>query len=44
MVVGEGRAPIGRTRPYTPWGKAALGLKTRTKNKYSDIFIIRSRK
>ena len=41
---GEGRAPIGRTRPYTPWGKAALGLKTRTKNKYSDIFIIRSRK
>jgi large subunit ribosomal protein L2 len=41
---GEGRAPIGRTRPYTPWGKAALGVKTRTKNKYSDIFIIRSRK
>lgn len=41
---GEGRAPIGRTRPSTPWGKAALGLKTRTKNKYSDIFIIRSRK
>lgn len=41
---GEGRAPIGRTRPYTPWGKAALGVKTRKKNKYSDIFIIRSRK
>jgi large subunit ribosomal protein L2 len=41
---GEGRAPIGRTRPYTPWGKAALGVKTRTKNKYSDIFIIRRRK
>lgn len=41
---GEGRAPIGRTRPYTPWGKAALGVKTRIKNKYSDIFIIRSRK
>jgi large subunit ribosomal protein L2 len=41
---GEGRAPIGRTRPYTPWGKAALGVKTRVKNKYSDIFIIRSRK
>ena len=41
---GEGRAPIGRTRPYTPWGKAALGVKTRKKNKYSDIFIIRRRK
>lgn len=41
---GEGRAPIGRTRPYTPWGKAALNVKTRAKNKYSDIFIIRSRK
>jgi len=41
---GEGRAPIGRTRPYTPWGKAALGIKTRQKNKYSDIFIIRRRK
>lgn len=40
---GEGRAPIGRTRPYTPWGKCALGVKTRTKNKYSDIFIIRRR-
>ena len=41
---GEGRAPIGRTKPYTPWGKAALGVKTRKKNKYSDIFIIRGRK
>ena len=41
---GEGRAPIGRTRPYTPWGKAALGVKTRKKNKYSDIFIVRRRK
>lgn len=41
---GEGRAPIGRTKPYTPWGKPALGVKTRVKNKYSDIFIIRSRK
>jgi len=41
---GEGRAPIGRARPYTPWGKAALGVKTRKKNKDSDIFIIRRRK
>lgn len=41
---GEGRAPIGRTKPYTPWGKAALGVKTRRRNKYSDLFIIRNRK
>lgn len=41
---GEGRAPIGRVRPYTPWGKAALGVKTRKRTKYSDIFIIRRRK
>lgn len=41
---GEGRAPIGRTKPYTPWGKTALGVKTRKKNKYSDIYIIRGRK
>lgn len=41
---GEGRCPIGRSRPLTPWGKPALGIKTRKKNKYSDIFIIRSRK
>ena len=41
---GEGRCPIGRARPLTPWGKPALGMKTRKKNKYSDIFIVRSRK
>jgi large subunit ribosomal protein L2 len=41
---GEGRAPIGRSKPYTPWGKPALGVKTRKKNKYSDIFIVRGRK
>lgn len=41
---GEGRAPIGRKKPYTPWGKPALGVKTRQKNKYSDIFIVRNRK
>lgn len=40
---GEGRSPIGRKKPYTPWGKPALGVKTR-KKKYSDIFIIRRRK
>jgi large subunit ribosomal protein L2 len=41
---GEGRSPIGRKRPITPWGKPALGMKTRKKNKPSDIYIIRRRK
>jgi len=38
---GEGRAPIGRPGPSTPWGKPALGLKTRKKNKSSNKLIIR---
>ena len=41
---GEGRSPIGRKRPITPWGKAALGVKTRKKRKASDIYIVRRRK
>lgn len=41
---GEGRAPVGRPRPVTPWGKATLGNRTRKKNKYSDSFILRRRK
>ena len=41
---GEGRAPVGRPRPVTPWGKATLGYRTRTKNKYSDSLILRRRK
>lgn len=41
---GEGRSPIGRARPVTPWGKPALGVKTRSKTRYSDFYIIRSRK
>lgn len=40
---GEGRAPVGRTRPLTPWGKPALGLKTRKKKKASDAYILRRR-
>lgn len=40
---GEGRATIGRPKAYTPWGKAALGVKTRKKERYSDIYIVRSR-
>ena len=39
---GEGRAPVGRKAPMTPWGKKALGLKTR-KKKQSDKFIVRRR-
>nr|YP_009340807.1 ribosomal protein L2 [Palmophyllum crassum]BAW34754.1 ribosomal protein L2 [Palmophyllum crassum] len=41
---GEGRAPIGKKQPVTPWGKATLGLKTRSKKKYSNQFILRQRK
>jgi large subunit ribosomal protein L2 len=41
---GEGRSPVGRKRPVTPWGKAALGVKTRDNNKPSDIYIVRRRK
>jgi len=40
---GEGRCPIGRPRPLTPWGKPALGMKTRKRKNKSDMFIIRSR-
>ena len=40
---GEGRAPIGRPSPMTPWGKPAMGLKTRKKNKHSNKYIVRSR-
>nr|YP_010282983.1 ribosomal protein L2 [Nitzschia ovalis]ULD15747.1 ribosomal protein L2 [Nitzschia ovalis] len=40
---GEGRAPIGRTRPLTPWGKPALGIKTRKRKKVSDAYILRRR-
>ena len=40
---GEGRAPIGRSGPCTPWGKPALGLKTRNKKKLSNKLIVRRR-
>jgi large subunit ribosomal protein L2 len=40
---GEGRAPIGRTRPLTPWGKPALGMKTRKTKNLSDAYILRRR-
>ena len=40
---GEGRAPVGRSGPCTPWGKPTLGLKTRKKNKKSNKMIIRRR-
>ena len=41
---GEGRAPVGRSGPMTPWGKPALGLKTRKNNKQSDKYIVSRRK
>ena len=41
---GEGRAPVGRTAPMTPWGKPALGLKTRKNKKASDKLIVSRRK
>ncbi len=41
---GEGRAPIGRSGPVTPWGKPALGYKTRKRRKLSDALIVRRRR
>ena len=41
---GEGRCPVGRSQPMTPWGKPALGRKTRARKKYSDSLILRRRK
>nr|YP_010319979.1 ribosomal protein L2 [Parnassia qinghaiensis]YP_010320002.1 ribosomal protein L2 [Parnassia qinghaiensis]UJJ82672.1 ribosomal protein L2 [Parnassia qinghaiensis]UJJ82695.1 ribosomal protein L2 [Parnassia qinghaiensis] len=40
---GEGRAPIGRKKPATPWGYPALGRRSRKRNKYSDNLILRRR-
>jgi large subunit ribosomal protein L2 len=40
---GEGKAPVGRPGPCTPWGKPAMGLKTRKKKKQSNKLIIRRR-
>ena len=41
---GEGRAPVGHAGPMTPWGKPALGYKTRNKKKSSNKFIVKRRK
>lgn len=41
---GEGKTTVGRKRPYTPWGKPAMGVKTRKSKKKSNIFIIQRRK
>ena len=40
---GEGRAPVGRPSPMTPWGKPAMGYKTRKKHKTSNKYIVRRR-
>ena len=41
---GEGRAPVGHSGPLTPWGKPALGYKTRKKNNRTDKYIVKRRK
>lgn len=41
---GEGRSPIGRAHPVTPWGRIALGQRTRKPRKYSDLLILSRRK
>ena len=41
---GEGKSPVGRPSPVTPWGKPALGYKTRKNKKYSDKYIVKARK
>ena len=41
---GEGRAPVGHAGPLTPWGKPALGYKTRKKNNRTDKYIVKRRK
>ena len=40
---GEGKSPIGRPSPVTPWGKPTLGTKTRKKRKASDNMIVKRR-
>ena len=40
---GEGKSPIGRPGPVTPWGKPALGYKTRKHHNRSDKFIVKRR-
>ena len=40
---GEGKSPIGRPSPVTPWGKPALGLKTRKKKNQNDKYIVKRR-
>ena len=41
---GEGKAPVGHAGPMTPWGKPALGYKTRNKKKSTNKFIVKRRK
>jgi large subunit ribosomal protein L2 len=40
---GEGKSPVGMPSPVTPWGKPALGYKTRSKKKQSEKFIVKHR-
>ena len=41
---GEGRAPVGHSGPMTPWGKPALGYKTRNRKSRTNKFIVKRRK
>ncbi len=43
-VIGEGRAPFGREKPLTPWGRTTLGKRTHKSNKYNNNFILHRRK
>ena len=43
LLGGEGRAPVGRPGPVTPWGKPALGYKTRKTKNRTDKFIVKRR-
>jgi large subunit ribosomal protein L2 len=40
---GEGKSPVGRPSPVTPWGKPTMGYKTRAKHNRSDKFIVKRR-
>jgi large subunit ribosomal protein L2 len=40
---GEGKSPVGRPGPVTPWGKPALGLKTRNKKARTNKYIVKRR-
>ena len=44
FISGEGKAPVGHSGPLTPWGKPALGYKTRKKHNKTDKYIVKREK